>query len=143
MRHKLPLLLLLSFAALAHAQSATPSDTAPQLSARQRTEIGAVIGATKVHVKELGELLAKRGKEFDEVLLGEKTDMKADGRAAEAIKAVLNETAQTRLQAARKVVHLLTAEQRRYLKAEMAKPDSQGGILEIAEKIFHIRAEKE
>src|SRR3954466_11698575 len=113
MRHKVPLLLLLSFASLTYAQSATPSDAAPQFSAQQRAEIGTIINDTKLHVIELGARLAENGKTFDEVLLGEKVDIDADARAAEAIKAVLSETAETRLQAARKVVHLLTNEQRR------------------------------
>jgi hypothetical protein len=135
MRHQLLLpAVLLVLASSTLAQSAA---AAPQLSAEQKEKAAKIINGAKEHGKVLAERLAAAGKQFDEVLLGEKADVAADGRSAESIKAVLAESAETRLQAARAVVHLLSPEQRSYLKAEMAKPDSERGILEAFAKVFH------
>jgi hypothetical protein len=65
-------------------------------------------------------------------------DVDADANAADQIKSAICDSSETRLQAARQVVHLLTSEQRHYLKSEMAKPDSEHGILEAFAKVFHI-----
>jgi len=54
------------------------------------------------------------------------------------ITSALYDASQFRLQAALEVVHQLTPEQRRYLKVEMAKPDSEKGILEAVAKVFHL-----
>jgi ribonuclease Z len=115
---------------------------APELSPQQRPDAIEIIADARERVKVLSDRLTAAGKLFDDVLLGEDADIDADGKAADAIKAVLNETAETRLQAARKLVHLLTREQRLYLKAEMAKPGAERGILEAAEKVFHLSAAK-
>jgi hypothetical protein len=140
MRHQLLLpAVLLVLASSTLAQSAA---AAPQLSAEQKEKAAKIINGAKEHGKVLAERLAAAGKQFDEVLLGEKADVAADGRSAESIKAVLAESAETRLQAARAVVHLLSPEQRSYLKAEMAKPDSERGILEAFAKVFHIEVAK-
>lgn len=115
-----------------------PSELSPQ----QRADATKIINDAKEHVKVLTERLAVNGKRFDEVLLGETKDVQQDAQAANDIKAVLRETAETRLEAARNVVHLLTAEQRRFLKMEMAKPDSERGILEGFANVFHIEPTK-
>jgi hypothetical protein len=119
-------------------QSQSPALKAPELSPQQRLDATKIINDAKEHVRILAERLSANGKRFDEVLLGETKDVEADGQAANEIKAVLNETAETRLQAARNVVHLLTPEQRRFLKLKMAKPDSERGILEVFAKVFHL-----
>jgi len=138
LRLALPVFVLASFS---FAQSAAPP-AAPQLSPEQKEQAAKIINGAKEHGRVLSDRIAAAGKQFDEVLLGEKADVPADGRAANSIKAVLAETAETRLEAARKVVHLLSPEQRSYLKAEMAKPDSERGILEAFAKVFHIEVAK-
>jgi len=119
-------------------QSQSPASKAPELSPQQRLDATKIINDAKEHGRILADCLSANGKRFDEVLLGETKDVEADGHAANEIKAVLNETAETRLQAARSVVHLLTPEQRSFLKSEMAKPDSERGILEAFAKVFHL-----
>lgn len=116
----------------------SPSSDVSELTAQQRTDATKIIHDAKEHVNLLTDRLAVNGKRFDEVLLGDTKDVEADARAANDIKAVLSETAEARLEAARKVVHLLTAEQRRRLRLEMAKPDSERGILEAFAKVFQI-----
>ncbi|HXQ78267.1 MAG TPA: hypothetical protein VN797_08665 [Gemmatimonadaceae bacterium] len=145
MRHALRLtiaLMLFSSAGFAQSAAQSAAAAAPQLSAEQKQKAAKIINSAKEHGKVLAERLAAAGKQFDEVLLGEKADVAADGRAADSIKAVLAESAETRLEAARKVVHLLSPEQRSYLKAEMAKPDSERGILEAFAKVFQIEQAK-
>lgn len=123
-------------------KDAVPAATnASELSPQQNADIAKIISEAKQHGKLLAERLAANAKLFDEVLLADRADIEGDAKAANGIKTVLNEAAETRLEAARKVVHLLTAEQRRYLKAEMAKPDSEKGILEAVAKIFQIKIE--
>jgi ribonuclease Z len=122
---------------------APPNTASVELSPEQRTRITMIIA----EAKENGEITARRLKanaaKYDEALFAETLNDDLENKSVAGIEGAIHDAAETRLQAARQVVHLLTPEQRRYLKGEMAKPDSQGGILEIAEKVFHIRAEKE
>ena len=117
--------------------SASPSE----LSHQQKADALRIISGAKERGRVIADRLAASAKNFDEVLLGEKADVEADGKAANEIKAAICDTSETRLQAARQVVHLLTPEQRRYLKAEMAKPGAEPGILEAVAKVFHVKVE--
>jgi ribonuclease Z len=123
---------------MAAASDALPPAEQPQLSSKQKSEAIRIILGAKERGNAIAERLATNAKLFDEVLLGEKADVEADANAASQIKAAICDSSETRLQAARQVVHLLTGEQRRYLKSEMAKPDSEHGILEAFAKVFHI-----
>ncbi len=127
----------------AQTSSATSPGGLVELSPEQRTRITAIIS----EARENGEITARRLKanadKFDEALFAETPKDDLEYKSVAGIEGAIHDAAEFRLQAARQVVHLLTPEQRRYLKGEMAKPDSQGGILEIAEKSFHIKAEKE
>jgi len=127
-------------AAAAKADSATPS-RATELSPEQKAGIIEIIS----EARENGEMVAKRlqsnAKKFDEVVLADTIDPALEKRCVDGITAAIYDSTQFRLQAATQVVHQLTAEQRRYLKAEMAKPDSEKGILEAVPKVFHLTLE--
>jgi ribonuclease Z len=122
------------------AESATPS-SATELSPDQRAGIVEIIS----EARENGEMVAKRlqsnAKKFDEVMLADTIDPVLEKRCVDGITAAIYDSTQFRLQAATQVVHQLTAEQRRYLKTEMAKPDSEKGILEAVPKVFHLKLE--
>jgi Spy/CpxP family protein refolding chaperone len=134
------LVLTLNPVTLAQVQGDTQPATKPvELSPQQKADITEIIS----EAKENGEITARRlrsnAAKFDEVLFAETPNDALEEKCVAGIEAALHDNAEFRLQAARQVVHLLTPEQRRYLKAAMAQPDSQGGILEIAEKVFHIK----
>jgi hypothetical protein len=142
------LLLLLLGAHLSFSQSeaAAPQRapaSATQLSPQQQAEASKIIFGAKQRGKSIADRLAANARDFDDVLLGERADVAADGKAADAIKEAICDTSDNRLQAARRVVHLLTADQRRYLRAEMAKPGSEKGILEAVTKVFQVKVEGE
>jgi len=122
----------------AKADSATPS-RATELSPEQKAGIIEIIS----EARENGEMVAKRlqsnAKKFDEVVLADTIDPALEKRCVDGVTAAIYDSTQFRLQAAVQVVHQLTAEQRRYLKAEMAKPDSEKGILEAVPKVFHLK----
>ena len=131
-----------------HAQEATAPkadsptvSSATDLSPEQKAGIVEIIS----EARENGEMVAKRlqsnEKKFDEVMLADKIDPVLEKRCVDGITAAVYDSTQFRLQAATQVVHQLTAEQRRYLKAEMAKPDSERGILEAVPKVFHLKLE--
>ena len=146
MRHLLSLsIALLTFANFGYAQCA-PAPAAqpapPQLTGQQLFDSSLIISTAKSRGKGLEEQLAKAAKQFDEVLLGETADVAADRRAAQDIQNIVAQAADIRLEAAREVVHLLSPEQRSYLKAEMAKPGSERGILEAFAKVFHLEVAK-
>jgi len=154
-------ILFLAFATVAFAQSASPSaalagtssgatatkaasptpSSATELSPDQKAGIVEIIS----EARENGEMVAKRlqsnAKRFDEVVLADTIDPVLEKRCVDGIIAAIYDSAQFRLQAATQVVHQLTAEQRRYLKAEMAKPGSERGILEAVPKVFHLKLE--
>jgi ribonuclease Z len=117
---------------------APPPAAASELSSQQKAEALKIISGAKERGKAIAARLAANATLFDEVLLGENVNVEADANAANQIKSAICDASETRLQAARQVVHLLTADQRRYLKAEMAKPDSEHGILEAFARVFHI-----
>jgi Spy/CpxP family protein refolding chaperone len=122
------------------AGSPTPS-SATELSPDQKAGIVEII----TEARENGAMVAKRLQsnetKFDEVMLADKIDPVLEKRCVDGITAAVYDSTQFRLQAATQVVHQLTAEQRRYLKAEMAKPDSEKGILEAVPKVFHLKLE--
>jgi len=133
---------------VSHAQeaTATKADTptpssAKDLSPEQKAGIVEILS----EARENGEMVAKRlqsnTKKFDEVMLADTIDPVLEKRCVDGITAEIYDSSQFRLQAAIQVVHQLTAEQRRYLKAEMAKPDSERGILEAVPKVFHLKLE--
>lgn len=133
--------------AMSHAQEATATKAAPtpssatELSPDQKAGIVEIIS----EARENGEMVAKRlqsnTKRFNEVVLADTIDPVLEKRCVDGITAAIYDSTQFRLQAATQVVHQLTAEQRRYLKAEMAKPDSESGILEAVPKVFHLKLE--
>lgn len=122
------------------ADSPTPS-SATELSPDQKAGIVEIIS----EARENGEMVAKRlqsnAKRFDEVVLADTIDPVLEKRCVDGIIAAIYDATQFRLEAATQVAHQLTAEQRRYLKAEMAKPDSERGILEAVPKVFHLKLE--
>jgi hypothetical protein len=129
---------------MSHAQQATATKAptpsgAAELSPDQKAGITEIIS----EAKENGEMVAKRlesnAKRFDEVVLADTIDPVLEKRCVDGVTAAIYDSTQFRLQAAMQVAHQLTAEQRRYLKAEMAKPDSERGILEAVPKIFHLK----
>lgn len=130
---------------MAHAQAtatkAAPTSGATELSPDQKAGIVEIIS----EARENGEMVAKRlqsnTKRFNEVVLADTIDPVLEKRCVDGITAATYDSTQFRLQAATQVVHQLTAEQRRYLKAEMAKPDSESGILEAVPKVFHLKLE--
>jgi len=127
-------------ATAAKAGSPTPS-SATELSPDQKAGIVEIIS----EARENGEMVAKRlqsnEKKFDEVVLADTIDPVLEKRCVDGITAATYDSTQFRLQATTQVVHQLTAEQRRYLKAEMTKPDSERGILEAVPKVFHLKLE--
>jgi len=136
-------ILFLAFVTVAFAQAhSAPPSTAAELSPDQKAAIIEIIS----EAKENGEMVSKRiqsnAKKFDEVVLADTIDPVLEKRCIDGITAAIYDSTQFRLQAATQVVHQLTAEQRRYLKAEMAKPDSEKGILEAVPKIFHLKLEE-
>jgi len=140
--------LVFAYVAFAQSQPASPSaaqvgtngpSSATELSPDQKAGIVEILS----EARENGEMVAKRlqsnEKKFDEVMLADKIDPVLEKRCVDGITAAIYDSTQFRLQAATQVVHQLTAEQRRYLKAEMAKPDSEKGILEAVPKVFHLK----
>ena len=75
-------------------------------------------------------------------MLADTIDPLLEKRCVDGIKAAVYDAAVFRLDAAVQVVHQLTPEQRKYLRVEMAKPDSEKGILEAVPKVFHIKLEE-
>ena len=124
------------------ADPAAPS-SASELSPDQKAGIVEIIS----EARENGEMVAKRlesnAKKFDEVVLADTIDPVLEKRCVDGITAAIYDSTQFRLQAATQVVHQLTAEQRRYLRAEMAKPDSEKGILEAVPKVFHLELKEQ
>ena len=122
------------------ADSPTPS-SATELSADQKAGIVEIIAEARENGAMVAKRLQSNAKKFDEVVLADTIDPVLEKRCVDGITAAIYDSAQFRLQAATQVVHQLTAEQRRYLKAEMAKPDSEKGILEAVPKVFHLKLE--
>ena len=141
------LLLVSGTVAFAQSQPVSPKADSPipssatELSPDQKAGIIEIIS----EARENGEMVAKRlrsnTKKFDEVVLADTIDPVLEKRCVDGITAAIYDSTQFRLQAATQVVHQLTAEQRRYLKAEMAKSDSEQGILEAVPKVFHLKLE--
>lgn len=122
------------------ADSPTPS-SASELTPDQKAGIVEIISEARENGKMVAKRLQSNEKKFDEVVLADKIDPVLEKRCVAGITAAVYDSTQFRLQAATQVVHQLTAEQRRYLKAEMAKPDSEKGILEAVPKVFHLKLE--
>lgn len=140
-------LLFLAFATVAFAQATASKGGSPthssatELSPDQKAGIVEIIS----EARENGEMIAKRlqsnEKKFNEVVMADTIDAVLEKRCVDGITAAIYDSTQFRLQAATQVVHQLTAEQRRYLKTEMAKPDSEKGILEAVPRVFHLKLE--
>jgi Spy/CpxP family protein refolding chaperone len=132
---------------MSHAQEATatkadsPRSSASELTPDQKAGIVEIISEARENGKMVAKRLQSNEKKFDEVVLADKIDPMLEKRCVDGITAAVYDSTQFRLQAATQVVHQLTAEQRRYLKAEMAKPDSEKGILEAVPKVFHLKLE--
>ncbi len=122
------------------AESAPPS-SATELSADQKAGLVEIISEARENGETVAKRLQSNAKKFDEVMLADTIDPVLEKRCVDGITAAIYDSTQFRLQAATQVVHQLTAEQRRYLKAEMAKPDSEKGILEAVPKVFHLKLE--
>ena len=122
------------------AETPTPS-SATELSPDQKAGIVEIISEARENAEMVAKRLQSNTKRFDEVMLADTIDPVLEKRCADGITAAIYDSTQFRLQAATQVVHQLTAEQRRYLKAEMAKPDSEKGILEAVPKVFHLTLE--
>ena len=123
------------------ADSPTPSSST-ELSPNQKAGIIEIISEARENGAMVAKRLQSNAKKFDEVVLADTIDPVLEKRCIDGITAAIYDSAQFRLQAATQVVHQLTAEQRRYLKAEMAKPDSEEGILEAVPKVFHLKLEE-
>ena len=140
-------ILFLAFAVAAFAQSqpANPSKTSSsgtELTPDQKAGIIEIISEAKENGARVAKRIESNAKKFDEVMLADTIDPVLEKRCIDGLTAAIYDSTQFRLQAAVQVVHQLTAEQRRYLKAEMAKPDSEKGILEAVPKVFHLRIEE-
>jgi len=125
------------------AADAPTSASASELSPQQKAAITDVISEAKKNGEMVGKRIESNAKKFDEVVLADTIDPVLEKRCVNGITSALYDASQFRLQAALEVVHQLTPEQRRYLKAEMAKPDSEKGILEAVAKVFHLKLEDE
>ena len=141
-------ILSLAFATAGFAQSqpaakpAAAPASATELSPDQKAGIAEIISEAKENGEMVAKRLASNAKKFDEVVLADTIDEVLEKRCVDGIKAAIYDAAVFRLDAATQVVHQLTPEQRRYLRAEMAKPDSEKGILEAVPKVFHIKIEE-
>jgi hypothetical protein len=131
---------------MSHAQEATATKTDPptpssatELSPDQKAGIIEIISEARENGAMVAKRLQSNAKKFDEVVLADTIDPVLEKRCIDGITAAIYDSTQFRLQAATQVVHQLTAEQRRYLRAEMARPDSEKGILEAVPKVFHLK----
>jgi len=140
-------ILCLAIATLAFAQSqpasppATPS-SGSELSPDQKAGIIEIISEARENEARVAKRLESNAKKFDEVMLADTIDPVLEKRCRDGITAAVYDATQFRLEAATQVVHQLTAEQRRYLRTEMIKPDSEKGILEAVPKVFHLKLEE-
>jgi Spy/CpxP family protein refolding chaperone len=123
------------------SKAGSPTPSSAELSPDQKAGIVEIISEARENGAMVAKRLQSNEKKFDEVMLADKIDPVLEKRCVDGITAAIYDSTQFRLQAATQVVHQLTAEQRRYLKAEMAKPDSEKGILEAVPKVFHLKLE--
>jgi len=133
---------------MSHAQEATATksdsptpSSATELSPDQKAGIVEIISEARENAEMVAKRLKSNAKKFDEVVLSDTIDPVLEKRCVDGITAAIYDSTQFRLQAATQVAHQLTAEQRRYLRAEMAKPGSEKGILEAVPKVFHLNLE--
>jgi len=133
---------------MSHAQEATATksdsptpSSATELSPDQKAGIVEIISEARENAEMVAKRLQSNAKKFDEVVLADTIDPVLEKRCVDGITAAIYDSTQFRLQAATQVAHQLTAEQRRYLRAEKAKPGSEKGILEAVPKVFHLNLE--
>jgi Spy/CpxP family protein refolding chaperone len=153
------LLCLLSIAGAVHGAGQTGADNKPAppaktagagqaeskqdapkypLSEDQKRAVMAIVGESRRKGAPLAARAAKGAKEFDENVLSEKPDAEADLKAQQEITDALTVVAVLRLQTIRDVVAVLTPEQKRLLKDEMAKPGAPSALLEALARVFKL-----
>ncbi len=140
-------ILFFFFATLALAQSqpanppAAPS-SGSKLSPEQKAGLIEIISEARENSARMAKRLESNQRKFDEVMLADTIDPALEKRCKDGITAAIYDATQFRLEAATQVLHQLTAEQRRYLRAEMAKPDSEKDIMEAVRKVFDLELEE-
>lgn len=135
------ILFLAATVALAQSQPANPHATPSNgstLSPDQKAGLIEIISEARENSARMAKRVESNERKFDEVMLADTIDPVLEKRCMDGITAAIYDSTQFRLQAATQVVHQLTAEQRRYLRAEMAKPDSEKDIMEAVPKVFNL-----
>lgn len=106
------------------------------LSEEQRRAIQSILTKSKIEGAALLLNGAQGAKEFDDNILSDKPDAEADRKAHSKLADALAGATDLRLETIREVVALLTPEQKRILKAEMAKPGMHEGLLDVMARVF-------
>jgi hypothetical protein len=111
------------------------------LSEEQKRAIRSILMKSKLEGIPLALLGAQGAKEFDENILLETPSAESDQKASKKLLDGLAGVAELRLQTIRDVVALLTPEQKRLLRAEMAKPGTPTALLEVLARVFKLPEE--
>lgn len=111
------------------------------LSEEQKRAIQSLLAKGKAEGAVLGLAGAQGAKEFDENVLSETPSAEADAKAAKRLLDSLAGLAELRLELIRRVVALLTPEQKRLLREEMSKPGAPTALLEVLARVFKLPEE--
>lgn len=133
--------------ARARVKTAAPARAEPALSPKyplseeQKRAIQSLLAKGKAEGAVLGLAGAQGAKEFDENVLSETPSAEADAKAAKRLLDSLAGLAELRLELIRRVVALLTPEQKRLLREEMSKPGAPAALLDVLSRVFKLPEE--
>jgi Spy/CpxP family protein refolding chaperone len=114
-----------------------PDPSCP-LSDAQKQAIQTIVRDNKKKAAPVALRLARTAHQVYENLLADAPDRQRADNLRDQMKDLVGQLVVIRGEAMREAVKILTSEQRRYLRAEIARPGAQGELIEIMMKVFQI-----
>lgn len=116
-----------------------PAAQAPNpLTAQQTAAIQAILKRTAAQAAPLGVKIEAAARRLNENVLSDSPDEAVSTAATTEISTSLSSAVTLPIKAVKEIAALLTPEQRKFLRAEMAKPGAEANLLELIGRVYKL-----
>lgn len=108
------------------------------LTAQQTAAIQAILKRTAAQAAPLGLKIEAAARRLNENVLSDSPDEAVSTAATTEISTSLSSAVTLPIKAVKEIAALLTPEQRKFLRAEMAKPGAEANLLELIGRVYKL-----
>lgn len=123
---------------IGRAGQAVPAQTQPPLTPQQTTSIQGILKRTAAQAAPLGVKIEAAARRLNENVLSDSPDEAVSTAATTEISTSLASAVTLPIKAVKEIAALLTPEQRKFLRAEMAKPGAEANLLELIGRVYKL-----